>query len=199
MAVRVGALHTTPRSLDNGAMPRLQIIPVPNNNVDVRAVPVPVVPLGGLGRMQLLTEPTYNVDVRAVPVPMGSTACPEGSHEVADISSRPCMPGTPCPAVCVTDETPTAEGANRWVYATLGVVGLLAAVAAVYAMMRNRSAVPNSLTTAAAEYLPRSPEAALMIMPPAIPSYLAYKYAMDKMHPEDELDDWDDEDWDDEW
>jgi len=67
-----------------------------------------------------------------------------------------------------------------WVAATIGVAGLLVAAAAVYAMTRKRSAVPN-----ASRWLRTGPEAALVLMPPAIPSYLAYRYAVSRMDPED--------------
>jgi hypothetical protein len=77
-------------------------------------------------------------------------------------------------------ECKPANPSFPWVAATIGVAGLLVAAAAVYAMTRKRSAVPN-----ANRWLRTGPEAALVLMPPAIPSYLAYRYAVSRMDPED--------------
>jgi hypothetical protein len=111
--------------------------------------------------------------------------CPEGSvpgkPEGAPYLPPPCVaPGSPEAA----DPEWLGVPQQTWAIGAAAVGIALAVGIGALLLSRRRSALPNSAELAA-EYLPRAPEAALMLMPPAIPSYLAYRYAIGRMHPED--------------
>lgn len=103
--------------------------------------------------------------------------CPMG-HVKVKTHGAPYLP----PRCVPLDDPSLGSGVKpptATVAVALGAAALLLGVA-VWAGSRSK-AKPN---TRLASYLPRSPEAALMIMPPAIPSYLAYRYALRRMRPD---------------
>lgn len=110
---------------------------------------------------------------------------PAGAHTYTCSETPP--PDDPIvdPIDADTGKPPLGIPIRTWALAGAGLVAALAAGGlAVYLSRRKFTSNASETVGLAEQYLPRSPEAALMIMPPAIPSYLAYRYAVKRMQPE---------------